>query len=258
MILFSRMSQESNTTSDTNPKPRLQPDGAPENAPASGGAPGAGALPRLSFKKRTEDAPAPPSPSLESSAARTPPAEITQPPLKRPPPGTRLVPSGEADSTGDGAAATGTGPGKRGTTGAPFDGRGKSPARRNLAMMIGLVLLLVVALGEAYVIFVMHDQNTIAENSAKPPLLVNNGPGGKPYEVVNKGGPAPTPAFQFLLTFSPQIASGNEPRLFLENKTYLIGQVVDSATGLKWIRINDQTRELEFVDKEGRHYIKKF
>lgn len=124
-------------------------------------------------------------------------------------------------------------------------------------MLIALIVLLIAALGEAYIIFTMHDENVV-ENNLKPALLVKSGPDAKPLEVVNDGAPAPTPAYGFLLNFAPQIASGNEPRLFFEAKTYRIGEIVSSEFGLKWTRIDDKARELEFTDKQGRHYIKKF
>ncbi|HVU39116.1 MAG TPA: hypothetical protein VHC95_12345 [Opitutales bacterium] len=245
------MSQESNTTNDTNPKPRLQISRQPAEAPAESGtpaSPSSGAeLPRFSFsrKKRAEEAPAVPVEQTE-----TPPPSATQPPLKRPPPGAHLTPTQPpADMP---VPLT---PVKPGVTPAPF-AKKPAPARTHWGMMTALLLLLVVAAGEAYIIFAMHDE-TAAANSTKPPLLVTN-VNGKPYEVVNDGAEPPTPAYGFLLNFSPQIASGGDPRLFFDSKTYRIGEMVAPQFGLKWTRIDDQNRELEFTDRQGRRYVKKF
>lgn len=245
------MSQESNTTSGTNPKPRLQITPKADGAPAS--PPAGGELPRFSFtrKKRAEEQPAVPT---EQTEAPAPPPQSTNPPLKRPPPGTHLTPSSENASLPAGMPVPLT-PVKHGVTPAPFAKKSAAP-RAHWGMMAALLLLLIVAAGEAYVIFAMHDE-TAEANSTKPPLLVTN-VNGKPYEVVNDGAEPPTPAYAFLLSFSPQIASGGDPRLFFDSKTYHMGDMVAPQFGLKWTRLDDQNRELEFTDRQGRRYVKKF
>jgi len=236
MIFFLWMSQESNTTSDTNPKPRLTIAHGSQNAPPpSPDIPATGASPHLSFarRKRAEETPAQVATPVESSADQQ---------LKRPPPGTRLVPTDET--------ATPQTPTKRGPT-------SKAVSRGHLGLWIALFVLVAIIGGESYFILT-HEESVVAANSQKPALLVNTDPGGKPYEVVNDGAQPPTPAYGYLLALSPQIASGNEPRLFINEQTFHIGQIIAPDLGLKWIRINDEARELEFVDKQGRHYIKKF
>jgi hypothetical protein len=234
------MSQEPNTTSDTNPQPR-----------PPGEASAAGAPPRFSFapKKKAEETPAVPVEQTPSAPAST------NPPLKRPPPGTRLV-AGNVAAARDEMPAPLT-PVKPGATTTPFAKKSKEAPRANLGMRVALIVLLLATLGEGYVIFVMRDEST-TENSQKPALLVNTGPSGKPLEVLNDGAPPPTPAYGFLVNFTPQVASGSEPRLFFETKTYRIGEAVAPEFGLKWTRIDDQNRELEFTDRQGRRYVKKF
>ncbi len=223
------------------------PDGSQDTPPA-GNAPGT--PPRFSFspKKRVEETPA-------AAAAPVEP-EAPPPPLKRPPPGTRLATHSEAGAPPSGMPAPLT-PVKPNATAIPFAAKAKAAPKTNLVMLLALIVLLIATLGEAYIIFMMRDENA-AENNQKPPLLVNTGSNAKPLEVVNDGAPPPTPAYGFLLSFSPQIASGNEPRLFFEAKTYRIGEVVAPEFGLKWTRINDKDRELEFTDRQGRRYVKKF
>jgi len=263
------MSQESNTTSDTNPKPRLQiahgPQGAPpanpdtpaapKDSPAANAPAAAGALPRFSFarKKPTEEAPAAPV----EKPAPAPAAEPVVSQLKRPPTGARLTPSSETVPTTPDAMPAPLTPVKQGMSASPFAAQTKASRRGHLGLWIALFVLVAIVGGQSYYIL-MHDESTVAANNQKPPLLINNPPGGKPYAVVNNGAPAPTPAYEFLLTFDPEIASGNEPRLFFDSQTYHIGQVVAPAFGLKWTRIDDQARELEFTDKQGRRYVKKF
>lgn len=235
------MSQEPNTTSDTNPPLRPPGDASAAASP-----------PRFSFapKKKAGEVPAVP---VEQTP---PPPAPAQPPLKRPPPGARLV-SGTAPASGAEMPAP-LSPVKQAATTSPFTKKTTPAPRTQLGMRIALIVLLVAALGEAYVIFLMRDDNTEA-NSQKPALLVkSSGPSGKPIEVLNDGAPPPTPAYAFLVNFTPQVAAGSEPRLFFETKTYRIGEIIAPEFGLKWTLIDDKERTLEFTDRQGHRYIKKF
>jgi hypothetical protein len=89
-------------------------------------------------------------------------------------------------------------------------------------------------------------------------LVIGKTPVGKPVEVAANGASAPTPVYAFLQSLNPEIASGTDPRLFINSQTFHLGQVIAPEFGLKWVRIDDKNRELEFVDKRGQHYIKKF
>jgi hypothetical protein len=261
------MSQDSNTTGDTEPKPRLhsrKPDGSPpptpEASPPAGASGNAGALPRLSFipKKRAEE-PAPAQPMVDHPVATTPPsplaAEAKGSPLKRPPPGTRLIASNDLATLKEMPAPLTP---IVGLTSSPFAPPKQAKVRGNLPLWIALLVLVVIVGGESTYIL-MQDQETVEETSQKPPVLVIGGAAaGKPIAITANGAAAPTPVYAYLQNLNPEIASGAEPRLFINSQMFHLGEVVAPEFGLKWIRIDDKSRELEFVDKQGQHYIMKF
>jgi len=256
------MSQDSNTTGGTDPKPRLQirkPDGPPPTqAPATSGP--AGALPRLSFapKKRVEE-PLPAQPVVEQPAPNAAPATPTidekNPPLKRPPAGARLIASSElATPTEMPAPLTPA----NALTNSPFAPAKPAKSRSNLLLWIALFVMVLIVGGESTYIL-MQDEPTDSSSSHKPPVLViGNAQPGKPIEISANGPTTQTPVYAFLANLNPEIASGAEPRLFINSQMFHLGQVIAPEFGLKWVRIDDKSRELEFVDKKGQHYIKKF
>ncbi len=261
------MSQDSNTTGDTEPKPRLQirkPDGLPppppeSPPPAAAGGP-AGPLPRLSFapKKRVEE-PVPAQPVMEPPSASTPSTptatNASDSSLKRPPPGTRLIASSILATPKEmPAPLTPTSV----LTNSPFALAKPTKLRSNLLLWIALFVLVLIIGGQSYYIL-MQDEQVEEATAHKPPVLViGNAPAGKPIEVAGGGANTPTPVYVFLQTLNPEIASGADPRLFINSQTFHLGEVVAPEFGLKWVRIDDKNRELEFVDKHGQHYIKKF
>lgn len=259
------MNQESNITGDTDPKPRLEirkaegsppaEQESPPPAPASGNP---GALPRLSFapKKRAEES-MPVSPAIGQPISSPPQAPVTSDSkgsqLKRPPAGTRLVASVEVTPPSVMPAPLTP---VRGTTATPFVTPKKARFRTQIPLWIAVFILVLIIGGESYYIL-MQDEDTGMESTRRPTILVAGGPAVKPIEV-SATGYAATPLYAFLQNLNPEIASGTEPRLFINSQMFHLGEVVSPEFGLKWVRINDQTRELEFVDKRGQHYIKKF
>ena len=251
------MSQDSNTTDDTNSKPRLhmaRPSGAPpaaEKVPPA--ADSSAAVPRFSFsrKKKEDDAPAP-------AAA---PAPVSPPPptpaAPRPPGGSKLFPDTVAATPPGATPAPGT-PGARAATPAPFPAKGRNSQHSHVKLWIAIgILALAVGAESAYIL--MHDEQIAEENRQRPPVVVNSpNPAEKPTDISKESSVAPTPVVAYLQTLDLTVASGSEPRLFVNNQTFHLGDVVAPNLGLKWTHLNDQTRELEFTDKQGHRYVKKF
>jgi len=245
------MSQDSNTTNDTNPKPRLQiarPAGAPPAAENVSPAPdGSAATPRFSFSRKKKEEDAPPAPAAPPAAAA---------PLKRPPTGSKLFPANDL-ATPTGAMPAPLTPVTRGATPAPFPAKIRTAPRSHVWLWVVVgVLALAVGAESAYIL--MHDEKIVEENQQRPPVVVTSGPSDKPTDVSSNSSTPQTPVVAFLQNFDVTVASGSEPRLFFNNQTYHLGDVVAPDLGLKWTHINDQTRVLEFTDKQGHRYIKKF
>lgn len=115
--------------------------------------------------------------------------------------------------------------------------------------------------GESYVI--LNDEETVTENKQKPAIPVdtpkpgNSVPASKPIDV-QPGNPPVNAAAAFLQSLNIPVASGSDPRIFVNGKVYHLGETVAPDYGLRWTGLNDQTRQLEFTDKDGHRYIKKF
>ena len=244
------MSQDSNTTDDTNSKPRLQvahPSGAPTAAENASPAPDASAaVPRFYFSRKKKEEVAPAPVALPAAAAPG-----------RPSGGSKLFPVGNpAAPAGSLPAPSAAAP--RATTAAPFSGKGRPAPHNHVKLWIAIgILALAVGAESAYIL--MHDEKIVEENRQRPPVVVNNStPGEKPIDVAHESTIAPSPTVAFLQSFDLTVASGSEPRIFVNNQTFHLGDVVAPNLGLKWTHINDQTRELEFTDKQGHRYVKKF
>jgi hypothetical protein len=143
-------------------------------------------------------------------------------------------------------------------------------SRGRLALLGALAVLVVTVGGESYYIL-MYDQQEVQANQAKPPVWVNNSNNGsgnnnhgpaatKATEVKTDASAPTTGAAGFLASLSDvAVASGSRPRLFVGGgQTFNLGDVVAPEFGLRWTSIDDQTRELEFTDKDGRRYDLKF
>ena len=258
------MSQDSNTTDGTDPKPHLQirkPDGSPaepESPPPAIASGSPGVLPRLLFspnKKVVEAAPVQPAVERPVTGPAQPPLtnDGHDSQLKRPPPGTRLISLIEPATPSVMPAPLNP---VRGATAAPFAAPKKARFRTQVPLWIVVFILVLIVGGESYYIL-MQDEDQGAESTHRPPILIASGPAIKPVDVAANG-VAPTPVYGFLQNLNPEIAAGTDPRLFINSQIFHLGDVVSPEFGLKWVRINDQTRELEFADKRGQHYIKKF
>ncbi len=182
---------------------------------------------------------------------RAPPPAATAPPavapLKPAPDNSKISPE-----NGPGAAL-------RGASAAPFSSKKPAAApRRHVWLWLVLGILALVVGAESYYILT-HDEEIVEANQQRPPMVVNNpNPAEKPTEITRDASGPQTPVVAFLQSFDVTVASGGEPRLFVNNQTFHLGEVVAPNLGLKWTHINDQTRELEFTDKQGHRYVKKF
>ncbi|HTB62089.1 MAG TPA: hypothetical protein VK737_00760 [Opitutales bacterium] len=260
------MSQDSNTTSDTNPKPRLQiarPKDAPpasEN-PSPQSAPAApAAVPRFSFARKKaapEPTPAPAAPTPAPSGPPLTTGNTGGSQLKRPPTGSRLFVAHEIAAP-EGTMPAPLTPVTRGVTHSPFAAKPKAPPRSNKLLLIILGLLVIVVGGESYYILMQDQQAADIIKAAPPVVIANTAQTVKPTEITATT-VADSPAAKFLQEMSVDfVDAGASPKLSIGGEVYHPGEVVDKDTGLKWIRIDDKTREMEFTDKQGRHYIKKF
>ncbi len=124
-----------------------------------------------------------------------------------------------------------------------------------------VVLLLTVGGESAYILY--FQEEVIADNKSKPPVNVSNpagspSPAVKPINVQNTSGPTQDAVAAFLEPLNIPVASGSDPRIFVNGAVFHLGQVVAPQFGLRWTSLNDQSRELEFTDKDGHRYIKKF
>jgi hypothetical protein len=263
------MSQESNTTSDTNPKPRLQiarPKDAPPASDPASPAPApeaAAAMPRFSFarKKAVEAAPLPspppaPVPSPASPLRSTGAGDLQ---FKRPPEVSRQNVAQEPAPT-TGAMPAPLTPVTRAATPAPFPGKTKfrSASRSHVPLLIILGVLVVIVGGEsAYIL--MQDEQAAAVIKATPPVVIGSGAAANKPVEISANGPASSPAAKFLQIMPIDfVDAGASPKLSIGGQLYQPGQVIDKATGLRWILIDDKARQMEFVDGQGLHYIKKF
>jgi hypothetical protein len=261
------MSQDSNTTSDTNPKPRLQiarPQDAPPPPDQASPAPASEAstaMPRFSFarKKPVETVPAPapvPMPSPGNPPLTTGSGGSQ---LKRPPPGSRLFAAHELAAPAGAMPAPLT-PVTRGATPTPFPTKSKPRAapRSHVPLLIILGVLVLIVGGESTYIL-MQDEKAADVIKATPPVVVGSGaPASKPAEI-SANGPADSPAAKFLQGMPIDfVDAGASPKLSIAGQVFHPGEVIDKATGLKWILIDDKARQMEFVDGQGLHYIKKF
>jgi len=261
------MSQDSNTTSDTNPKPRLQiarPKDAPPAAEPASPAPApeaSAAVPRFSFaRKKPAEAPPPPAappPSAPAPAPARPTTGSSGLPLKRPPPGSRLFPANEL-ATPEGKLPTPLTPVTRGATATPFPAKPAPAPRSHTPLLIILGVLVLVVGGESTYIL-MQDEKQSTVNSAAAPVVIDGGNAANKPTEVSATGPAATPAAKFLQNMPVDfVDAGANPKLSIDGQVFHPGEVVDKETGLKWTMINDKARQLEFVDGHGQHYIKKF
>jgi len=261
------MSQEPNTTSDTNPKPRLQiarPKEAAAEPASPAPAPETAAVPRFAFARKKAPEPPPPAPPAAAmpvavEARSRPGSGSGGLPLKRPPPGSRIFPAHDL-ATPDGAMPAPLTPVTRGATSAPFPTKAKAKvSARSHTLLLILIGILVLIIGGLSAYILMQDEKVAEEIKSRPPVVIGSGaPGGKPAEVAANG-PTDSPAAKFLQTMPIDfVDAGANPKLSVGGQVYQPGQVVDKVTGLKWIMINDKARQLEFVDGQGLHYIKKF
>jgi len=255
-----RMSQDSNTTSDTSSgKPRLQlakpKDGAQQPAaPASGSAPEApAALPRFSFaRKKPAEAPPPPAP-----AAPPPPSGPV--PLKRPPAGSKIFPANEIAAP-EGAMPAPLRPVSHAPTKAPFPIKAKPASNRRHLALLALLAVFVLLAGAEFAYILMHGEDASDDNVVRQPIVINAPASGAGQPaVVTATSSSISPAAKFLQNMSVDYVSvGAKPVLAVGGHEYHPGEIVDKDTGIKWILIDDKARQMEFVDRQGRHYIKKF
>ncbi|MGA2053394.1 MAG: hypothetical protein ABSH19_08795 [Opitutales bacterium] len=268
------------------------PDPAPPE-PTSTAAPAAApsAVPRLSFspKKRVEETPPAPAPPASEAPAPAklglrragPPAEAPAssisapalspeaaspnpeaPPaptqLKRPPPGVRLVPSQEIAS--DLPPPLTPVPSVTPAAAAAVPVKRFSWAR---LAIYGFLFILLISLGSesVYILFFNNDEAPAAPGKpANPISYPSNLPAStsKPIDVQASAGPNQPAAAAFLLPLNIPVASGSSPRIWVNGQIYHLGDVISPEYGLRWTHLDDQTEQLEFTDKTGQRYIKKF
>jgi hypothetical protein len=221
-------------------------------------------VPRFSFaRKKTAPEPAPVPVAPAPAPAPPPPG----PPLttgnaggsqlKRPPSGSRLFVAHDLAAP-EGAMPAPLTPVTRGVTHAPFAAKAKAAPHSNKLLLIVLGLLVLIVGGESTYILMQDEQAAAIIKSAPPVIIANNAPAVKPTEITATS-IADSPAAKFLQEMPLDfVDAGASPKLSIGGAVYHPGEVVDKDTGLKWIRIDDKTREMEFTDKQGRHYIKKF
>jgi hypothetical protein len=239
-------------------------DATPVTEPASPApAPETAAVPRLAFaRKKAAEVVPPPAPApvpVEAPALPRMSGGSGGLPLKRPPPGSRLFPAHELAAP-DGAMPAPLTPVTRGATSAPFPTKTnvKSSARSH-TLLLALIGVLVLIIGGMSAYILMQDEKVDEVIKSRPPMVIGSTPPvGKPIEGPASGS-ADSPAAKFLQTMPIDfVDAGASPKLSVGGQVYQPGQVVDKATGLKWVMINDKARQLEFVDGQGLHYIKKF
>jgi len=141
-----------------------------------------------------------------------------------------------------------------------------APAKRSSwgrVLLYGALFILLLTVGgeSAYILY--FQEEVVADNQSKPALVVNN-PNSppaattKPIDVQATSGPSQDAIAAFLEPLNIPVASGSDPRIFVNGAVFHLGQVVAPQFGLRWTSLNDQSRELEFTDKVGHRYIKKF
>lgn len=266
------MSQDSNTTNDTNPKPRLhiaRPKDAPPAPPVPDSASPApapdapAAVPRFSFarKKAAEAAPsAAPAPALPSPATPRPPSGSTNSPLKRPPPGSRLFAAHELAAP-EGAAMPAPLTPVASEADAPAPRPKYKRPSRNFKPLLIIILVLIVGGESAYILlpYILPQGERSGAASQANPVVVGSAAPAASAAVITATGPASTPAAKFLQTMSVDfVDAGANPKLSISGQIFHPGQVIDKASGLKWILIDDKNQQMEFVDGQGQHYIKRF
>jgi hypothetical protein len=124
------------------------------------------------------------------------------------------------------------------------------------------ILLLTVGIESVYILYFQDE--VVADNQNKAATVVGNPntaantPAPKPIDVQATAGPGQNAAAAYLQSLNIPVASGSNPRIWINGQVYHIGDVVNPQFGLRWIQLNDQTAQLEFIDKDGHRYIKKF
>ncbi len=254
---------------------------------AAPAAPAEAAPVKLGLKRSGGDTAAP-SPASPPATAPTP-AETAGPPKgKRPPPGVRIIseePSAPLDSATPPAAAAPAAlaapvapmppisalkPGK--AQAQPPPPGPKSAGRGRWPFIAVIVVLVLVVGGESAYILLQKDE-TFEANQQRPPTVVPTKnpdattpagaapatPPAQPTVVrVDGGGPATGAAAYLESLSSVSVATGGTPRIFVNGQMYQIGATLNPEFGLKWTAINEGARTLEFTDKNGQRYVKKF
>jgi hypothetical protein len=147
----------------------------------------------------------------------------------------------------------------------------KSAKHGRLPLIITIVVLVLVVGGESAYILLQKDESFEA-NQQRPPTVVQTknpdtpaptgtAPATPPAQptVVRPGSGPTTGAAAYLESLSSiSVATGGTPRIFVNGQMYQIGATLNPEFGLKWTAINEGARTLEFTDKNGQRYVKKF
>lgn len=141
-----------------------------------------------------------------------------------------------------------------------------TPAKRSSwgrLMLYGALFILLLTVGgeSAYILY--FQEEVVADNQSLPPVVVNNpnsppAATAKPIVVQATTGPTQDAVSAFLEPLTIQVATGSTPRIWINGQEYHLGDIVNPQLGLRWSSLNDQSLELEFTDKVGHRYIKKF